>query len=591
MANRFLEFYNEELTALRGRAARFAQAYPKIAGRLRLSRDTSDDPHVERLIQAFAFSTARIRQKLDDSFPELSDSLLETLYPHYLAPLPAMSVVALEPVPGLDGAQIVPRGTEISSEAVGDDVCRFRTTQDVTLAPIEIVSTEAMVRPLDAPAFPGQSPAGCLRITIRPRGKTVLSDLKTDRLRFYIQASAPQAAGLFELIHNACMGVAVAEHSNDASPHIMPATCVKPVGFARNEAMLPYPRSAFPSYRILTEFFALPQKFRFFDVEIGTPRGSDRVDLYFYFNRSPTKAEIAAVPTALILFATPVINLFDARAEPILLDATRTEYPIRANARRPKTQMIHSIKEVSLTHNSGQKLKARPFFESQSSPDADTLHWQLHRPSDQGTRTYTTRLAFVDHIRRPKGHDNIVAGADVRAFNGDLPSKLPFGGGAPRLFATTQSDLVGSVKCLEPMTPTQWQSDNDERSWRLLSHLTLNHLSVSQGGADVLRGILKLYNMQSSQEIDQMIDSVSEVVGTQGVARVGDSMVSGLDIHITFDPDLIVPAEAYVFATVLDRFLGAYTTLNTYTRLSAQMSGAPDLLARWSARAGEGVFL
>lgn len=167
MAETFLERYNDELFALRRRAEKFARAFPKIAGRLRLSGDVADDPHVERIIQSFAYSAARVRQKLDDEFPELTDSLLETLYPHYLAPVPPMSIVQFAPGATLAGMQLLPRHTDIVTEPVGGDPCQFRTTQDVEIVPMTVSNASLTGLPLDAPATPFAGAAGVLRLSLR----------------------------------------------------------------------------------------------------------------------------------------------------------------------------------------------------------------------------------------------------------------------------------------------------------------------------------------------------------------------------------------------------------------------------------------
>lgn len=187
MAEGFLHRYNEELLALRRRAARFADAFPKIAGRLRMTGDVADDPHVERLIQSFAYSAARVRQKLDDEFPELTDSLLETLYPHYLSPLPSMSIVRFRPSDTLASVQTVPRHTEILAEPVRGEACRFRTTQDVEMAPIEITGAALSGQPINAPLSPYVGVAGCLRLSIRSLdARKPLGSLGVNRLRLHI---------------------------------------------------------------------------------------------------------------------------------------------------------------------------------------------------------------------------------------------------------------------------------------------------------------------------------------------------------------------------------------------------------------------
>src|SRR3984885_6934806 len=121
MSESLLPYYNRELAAIRSLAAEFALAHPKVAGRLRLSPDSVDDPHVARLLEGVAFLGARVQHRLDDEFPELTDALLGVLYPHYLAPIPSVAITRFAADPGLEGAAHLPSGLAIETEPVGGE--------------------------------------------------------------------------------------------------------------------------------------------------------------------------------------------------------------------------------------------------------------------------------------------------------------------------------------------------------------------------------------------------------------------------------------------------------------------------------------
>ena len=591
MADRFLEHYADELDALRRRAARFADAFPKIAGRLRLASETSDDPHVERLVQSFAYATARLRQKLDDGFPELSEGLLETLYPHFLAPVPAMSIVAFAPDPGAEAARIVPRGTEIETEPVDGDTCRFRTTQDVTLAPVAIAAARMMNRPLEAPPFPGASPLGCLVLTLEPTSKARIAELGLTTLRLHLGGPERQAGEIFRLLTQHALGVAVADHSGDPAPRRLPASAIRAAGFAPEEAALPAPERSFPGYRLLSEFFALPQKFLFVDVDIGTPTQADRADVYVYLDAAPGDLERRIDAGAFTLGATPVVNLFETRAEPILIDGTRSAYPLLADARRPRTRRVHSVAHVTLADEGGGTREAVPYFHRRTDPAAGGVFYQIvrHGPgTDEGTGA--TAIAIVDHRTRRADAAGTTASVEVLATNGDLPRALPFGGGQPRLRLASPVDAVGGVTCLRPVTQPPRADPDPDRIWQLVSHLSLNHLSLDADGAPALRAILRLYDPGDSRETSQLIEAILDVTTRPAIARIAAVMVSGIDVTITFDPDRIDEGAAHLFGTVLDRFLGGYVALNAFTRLTLRMKDRTDVLAAFPARAGEGAL-
>ena len=136
-ADSLLAYFNRELEALRGLAGEFAERHPKIAGRLRLTKDTVDDPHVGRLLEGVAFLGARVQHRLDDEFPELTDGLLSVLYPHYLAPMPSVAITRFSADPGMPGAAHLPAGLAIETEPVGGETCLFRTAYPLTLWPGE----------------------------------------------------------------------------------------------------------------------------------------------------------------------------------------------------------------------------------------------------------------------------------------------------------------------------------------------------------------------------------------------------------------------------------------------------------------------
>ncbi len=594
MADGFLDKYNDELYALRKRASRFAAAFPKIAGRLRMTGDVADDPHVERLIQSFAYSAARVRQKLDDEFPELSDSLLETLYPHYLAPLPSMSVVQFEPGATLATVQRLARHSEILAEPINGESCRFRTTQDVEITPLAISGATLSGQPIDAPfSTASAGAASCLRISLRttsPRPST-FQEMGLAKLQLFISSAWQQATALYELLANNCVGLALARHADDPQAVFLPANNLKPSGFARDQAMLPYPPNSFDGYRLLTEFFALPQKFLFIDID-GLDRwsGGD-CELYIYLKTADARLERMVSAKDLVLNASPVINLFQQSCEPLSLDGTRTEYRLLPDARRQRTREIYSVENVQLTTRDGQVEKTSPFFGRTQKSNGSNVFWQTYRRFDEDDASSDTDIAFVDEKRGPLGPIDIVASVDTLCINRELPSQLPFGGGHPYLQLSAGNEAVQSIHALMPPTPAIRMNERTAREWRLISHLLLNHLSLFDNGGAPLKDILSLYAFRDSPETRQLVDSISNVEAQNSHARLGSAMVPGTDVTVEFDPSLIDRAAAYVFANVLNHFFGLYTSINSFTRLTVTMRGHSEPIARWPARAADRPLL
>ena len=351
-------YYNRELGYLRKLAGEFAEQHPKIAGRLRLSGEAADDPHVERLLQGFAFIAARIHRKLDDDFPELTQGLLEILYPHYLAPIPSMAVVELAARPDLASPLEVKPGTLIDAGPVQGDTCRFRTAYPVTLWPIQIEAVSLRGRPIVAPANPAAAgAAGVLRLSLRcaAEGMT-LSQLAPERLRFFIRPQSPHAYKLYETILNHSVSIALADHPADPAPVICSADSIRAVGFDAAELLLPYPMRSFLGYRLLTEYFAFPEKFLFFDLTGLAAKSlvsdADHLEVFIYLNRTNVELERAVSAESLALGCTPIVNLFRQRAEPIRLDNLAAEYRVVADARRVGATEVYAIEF-------GHRLRAR----------------------------------------------------------------------------------------------------------------------------------------------------------------------------------------------------------------------------------------
>lgn len=600
MANRFLAWFDTELSALRKRASQFALKHPKIAGRLRMNADAVDDPHADRVIQSFAYTAARIRQKLDDDFPELTDTLLEALYPQYLAQIPSMSIVKVVPAEGLGEITTLRSGFMIDSEPLRGDRCRFQTSQDIRLAPLAIGDCKLQPPPFAAPPAPELAARSCLSISlVRSGEQQSFDELDLDELTFFIKAPFATAVRLYELLLNQTAGIKVGEHSDDLKAISIPANQIEAVGFGEAEAMLPFPKRSFPGFRLLTEYFALPEKFLFFRVK-GLRRAVSRIsgdslNLYFYLKAPAERLAKAVDADSFDIHCTPVINLFPQRAEPIHIDETRHEYDVVPDARRNSTREIHSIVDVSISSHEGKRLAIHPFFgrKPASTEERGTSYWMHKRlPNDDGT-AFTSQLSLVDLALNATTPDrNSVASVMTLCINRALPELLPFGGGQPFLKAVENDDSVGGLFMLRPPTHTA-RFDNEEGShWRLISSLSLNHLPLTGEDPELLRDLLRLYDFRRTQETGVLIDAITAITSTRSTARLSDgSIAKGVDITITFDDVTVDRGLAFLFGSVLSQYMGLYASINTFSRLTVKLSGTVIPVVRFPPRTAADVLL
>jgi type VI secretion system protein ImpG len=602
MADELLSYYNRELAYLRKLGAEFGENHPKIAGRLRMTGDAVEDPHVSRLIEGVAFLNARVRQKLDDEFPELTDGLLSLLYPHYLAPIPSMAIVQFHPSRDLISGHRLSVGTEIETEAIGGEHCRFRTTQEHTLWPVEIEAASLTGRPLIGPENPRAGEAvAVVRLSLRclPDGLT-FTKLAPPSLRFFIRGTSSEAFQLYELILNNTISVALADSATDRSPVILDKESIKPVGFGPDEGVLPYlPRSPL-GYRLLTEYFAFPEKFLFFDVTDLSAKlfvsAQRKLDVFLYLNRTVPELERNVSRDSFALGCVPAVNLFRQRAEPIMLTETAAEYHVVPSSRRPGALEIYSIDEMTASSQSGEAVTFAPFFglKHAGAIRGKTRFWHAARRPAGGRDPATEMfITLVDLDANPSIPADWVASIDTTCLNRELPGKLPFGGGHPYLRLVEESSAVDRLLCLTAPTPTLRLPSRKEGAWRLISHLTLNHLSLvdNQHGAEALREILRLYDFRDAPETRAIINSVLNVRAARGVARAPDpamgALCRGLDVTIQFDDQRASGSSIFLLASVLERFIAHYASINAFTRLTATLKGRQGVYRAWPPRAGD----
>ncbi|MBL6077162.1 type VI secretion system baseplate subunit TssF [Belnapia sp. T18] len=602
MSETLLPYFNRELAAIRRDAGEFAEAFPKVAGRLRLSAETVDDPFVARLLEGIAFLAARVQHRLDDELPEISDALLEMLSPHLLAPVPSMTTLRLAPPADTRAPVKVPRGLAVETEPVRGEPVRFRTCHDVTLWPLVIDSARLAGLPLTAPANPRAAGAvACLRLTLRTASPDLpMAELGLDRLRLHLRGIGPAAAQLHELLCTATMSIALADGPADARPTILGAGALQPGGFEAEEAALPWPRRAFSGHRLLTEFFAFPEKFLYLDLDGLDARSlvqkGDRLEVFLYLSRSMPELERTLTAENFALACTPAVNLFPQRCEPIALDGTQSEWLVVPDARRPTALEVYAVEQVRESRADGTRRFILPFHRvgrADAEGEAAEAHYiASRRPAPPALGGTETLLSLRDAAFDPSRPADGVLTVEALCCNRDLPSMLPFGGGQPQLRIATGGSPAAFAEALSPPTPTLRPNLRERGAWKLISHLALNHLSVSGGeaGALALREMLRLHDLRDSAESRSSLAALLAVDARPGVARLPGgrpgALVRGLDVTLTYDAQRWQGGGLYLMAAVLERFLSLQVSVNAFVRTGVALRGRTGTVAQWPARSG-----
>jgi type VI secretion system protein ImpG len=611
MSESLYPFYQDELFFIRKLAQEFARQYPAAAARLQLEPTRSNDPHVERLIEAFALLAGRIHHKINDEYPELTEAVLGVLYPHYLAPVPSFATVQFD----LDPARATPTGVQVAkgktlaSTRVGDTPCRFRTCYPLTLWPVAV--TEARLQPPPFP--PGLSPPdsarAALRLKLTIQGELPLGQLQVNSLRFHLAGGLGLTPLLYELIHNHALQVVFRlPEAKQAKPIVLTARdAIGSVGFDADEGLLPYPRQSFPGYRLLTEYFAYPVKFLYFDLK-GLDRaraaGAQRqIEVLIFVDRALPRLEQAVDAATFRLGCTPVVNLFEQTAEPISLSQLRTEYKVTPDVARPMGMEVYSVESVTAAEPDGTDREFRPFYDFRhgSHREADQPLWySARRPGtgehDHGTDVY---LRLVDHNFDPAQPADTVLVVRTTCTNRDLPTRIPRHADEVRFDPEFSAPGI-TLRCPRNPTPPFRPPLRRGLQWRVISHLTLNHLTLTDGaeGRLALQELLRLYDSTSPEAAPQLaalarqvIDGISDLRSRRVVAPVDGGFARGTELTVEFDETKYAETSPYLFAEVLERFFAQYASLNSFTQTVARFKDRPGELKRWPPRAGDRPLL
>ncbi|MDI2590662.1 type VI secretion system baseplate subunit TssF [Pseudomonas sp. 681] len=583
-----LDYYQRELTWLRHAGSIFAERYPKVARRLELSPGECPDPHVERLLEGFALLAARLQRRLDDDYAEFSDALLEQLYPLAMRPLPSCAIVQFEPDPtkgNLAGGYPLPRDTPLFVTTAKGESIHFRTSAAVRLWPVQI--DEALLLGGDeAQALTGEIQArSALRLSLRCLGENQWSTLGIKQLRIHLAASPVTNASLYDLLGAHAVKVLAGPAGTvpvalDGLPQI--------VGFSRDEVLLPDEDGVHPGMRLLAEYFAFADKFNFFDIPLaGVTSDSQTLFLYIVFDR-PTVRRIHLQASDIALGCAPAINLFPRTSEPLRPDGTHSEYRLVADSHRENSVEIHSIRGMRATSSEGVQ-QMPPYYGNQHGGGDAQHYWHARRVSGMTpNRLGTDLMVSVVDTRLDQLADtpDYSITAELLCTNRHLAQSLP--AGTPLSF-----ERPGPVAWARLRNPPSHQSlprlDGESR-WRLVSQLTLNHLSLVEGpqALAALREILQLHNLRDEASALRQIEGLLSLGCERVIAHVGDDAWrgwrNGLEVRLALDTEHFVGNSAVLFSAVLAQFFSLYATANRFVRTVLVQSDKE--VKTWQPQAG-----
>ncbi|CAJ0818183.1 type VI secretion system baseplate subunit TssF [Ralstonia flaminis] len=590
--NDILRYYEAEMRYLRESGREFARAYPDRARMLGIDRIGERDPHVERLFEGFAFLMGRLRHKLDDELPELTEGIVSMLWPHYLRMIPSLSILEVKPSGGaLQRQETLPAGLEVMSDPIGEDriECVYRTTQAVDLYPLRLSEASATTR---------EDGRSVIRLRLAIQEQARRDQLSVPRLRLYLNADRPVALALYAALtaKPLAMRVRIPGHPEDrpGAPQTMPGLHLEPAGFGPDERLWPKADNAFGGYQLLLEYFTFPEKFIFVDL-VGldlqaVPHHADYIDVEVVLDK-PYPDDMRFSAENVRLFCTPIINLFQVDADPITATQFETEYRVNAMEQYGEHVDVYSVDTVQgFTSGTGSRFEYVPF--------AAFRHRGGMLRHDMPERYFHTRVQ-----RGPSGrfdtwvilgghaweHQNTLPqetlSLSVTGTNGMLPRKNLREASIQRMRSGFTN--VESVRNLTAPTLPVYPPTGDRFHWRVLSHLAPNYLSLLD--AEILRGSLALYDWTDGELNKRRIDAITDVQHRPLQKLVKGGLQRGVEIEVTLDAGQFAgDGDIQLFGAMLNRFLGLYATLNLYTRLTLIVQPTGQRIT-WPDTKGEGA--
>ncbi len=597
------DYFRQELNSLREDAEAFARSHPEVARALTLHKGQARDPHVEMLMQSFAWLTGRLRYEMEEDRAALPNALLDTLYPHLAAPLPCMAVAEIEVKP--DGANFakgatIARGRLFRAEAEDGDgnrvACRFRSTQETPLWPIRVEAARLVGAGDSGLAEERPNVFSVLCVTLRAHGGETLQSLAPGRLRFYLDEEDRQAWSIHDLLALHLVGLAL--RCGDRVGGELGAEHLTWLGYADNEAALPDNPGSHPGYRLLQEYFAFPEKFLFFEVDGLDFSGANGTtcELLFLLDAPPRKGADLK-PELLRLNCVPLINLYPARLDPISLDHSRYEYRLSGDIARHRHTEVHSVEELVASRPGEVARPLAPWFaleDGRALEDRDTFYITRREASRVGDVAGSELfVSFLDTGANPTLPREEVVGGRALCDNRRLPEQLRLGdplrleGPGP----------VETARIASKPTPHHTPALIGARPWALAGQLSLNHLSLAEG-----EGALAAFKELLRQHVGpaagiglKQIDGLYQLTCRPTLRHLGRDawrgFVPGLHVRLYLDRSHFEQASAVLFAGVLRHFLALYAAINTVVEVSLETRDSKGTLKQWQPLAGAQTIL
>jgi type VI secretion system protein ImpG len=510
----------------------------------------------------------------------------------------------------------VPRGTALRSILGRGEqtACEYRTAHDVTLWPIELEHAEytGYVGDLSELNLPAR-PRGSLRLKLKATAGLKFSELALEDLTLFLRGADDLPTRIYEQVMAHAVAV-VARPPGRPAPwqHLVTDAPVSPVGLEDDEALLPYGPRSFQGYRLLHEYFAFPARFLFIRLNGLGPAirrcTGNELELVIATDLHDRALDGVVGAANLALFSTPAINLFPRRADRIHLSEAMPEYHVVPDRTRPMDFEVYTLKDVVGYGASAEaEQRFRPFFARNNLTTLDEVqaYYTIQRQprvlsakqTQRGTRSsYVGSEVFVSLVDANEGpyRSNLRQLAiETMCTNRDLPLHVSLGQGRTD-FTIESGAPIEAVRCLAGPTPPRASHAHGDTTWRLISHLSLNYLSLADGSGNAekgagLRELLSLYADLTDPTHRKQIDGIRSTACT-GITRAlpvagPTTFGRGLEVEVTCDETAFEGSGAFLLGAVLQKFFTKYVSINSFTETVLRTVQRGEIM-RWPAKLG-----
>lgn len=616
----FIDLYSRELEYLRKTGTLFSKEYSGIAGNLAtISGDAvCSDPFVERLLEGFAFMSARVQHKLESDYSFFSQAILEMVNPYILRPLPASLIVKINPdysSDGLNDGFTLPRNVELSSGYVNNSGtrCQFRTTDSVVLWPFDITKASYHSRDLNCLDLPDFVRAGNVNsaVGIRLKMQADVSFDKTglDSLSLYISGEQKTAIRILQAMLCDCAGVLVRPAGSPGGKEsFIPAEKLKAPNFENKGHLLPHDSRVFSGYRMLQEYFMLPEKFLFVELseisEAVAACQTDEIEVVFLFGSREALADNSVDVNTFMLYCVPAVNLFPQRTGRLPVNNGESRVRVVVDKIKPLDFEVYDIRSVKgyCASSSDPVFFDRYSHARASAVSGEKRYFSLVREKERfpfkrknaplhpryyGSEVY---LYLADSAKPPFDSDLSQLSVECLCTNRDLPYYLSRDKGRLE-FETSVACPRKNIVSASRLSPPYDCPDDGAVNWKAVNFLSTNYLSFHDtakktgaglNAADSVKEMLELYSATCGGALQRHVEGVEAVNLTETLRRFiierKPVHLKGIDVEISFDEDRFVGSSSFLLGLVLNYFFSNYVTINSFVQTSIKNRKTGDVV-------------